>query len=514
MKKLFLISILIFNVFQANASDVGVGLDLYKKVDSWVYELNKKLLQKELEWSAESINNFCPNGVWCTAYFDKWRDFTITELDNIVNDWDISSISKHLLPEKNTLTTDELKALVDRISTWYSQKNQKVNKKAKEFKVLSSIWLYNDWDIENSGYDIMYDIEQINKVIFAKNIPYNWSELNFLNSDMDDFLANNNTPNYNQNLTNTGPISWNTNTWNTANSTWSTFTNNNSLSFCSNNTKLKLDNAILADIASEIVTGNSSCTTVWSSSNPSKSKKTEPGVFPSASQNNNSSTDLLDTFPCNTFYCIEMSTDIYSQNLLSGWANNSIEWILDKHFAIMDKQSRTSMNQSNMTTEFFSLDLLKNFNLPDMAHLWIIVTSLPPPILNLEAKDRQNPDWTNKWNWSKADFSDDNLYSMIFDWYGLKFNSPNDLSAELTDLQISNCWELTTNECNEKLNLIKNDPYNNPDIVKVLDTSLKNEYFNLFNKDLIKFNSFSSELQERIKSLIAITNTTKKKHCD
>jgi hypothetical protein len=36
----------------------------------------------------------------------------------------------------------------------------------------------------------------------------------------------------------------------------------------------------------------------------------------------------------------------------------------------------------------------------------------------------------------------------------------------------------------------------------------------LFNKDLIKFNSFSSELQERIKSLIAITNTTKKKHCD
>jgi hypothetical protein len=34
MKKLFLISILIFNVFQANASDVGVGLDLYKKVDS------------------------------------------------------------------------------------------------------------------------------------------------------------------------------------------------------------------------------------------------------------------------------------------------------------------------------------------------------------------------------------------------------------------------------------------------------------------------------------------------
>ncbi|HBA44721.1 TPA: hypothetical protein DEG21_05310 [Patescibacteria group bacterium] len=84
----------------------------------------------------------------------------------------------------------------------------------------------------------------------------------------------------------------------------------------------------------------------------------------------------------------------------------------------------------------------------------------------------------------------------------------------MEDLQIANCSELTTNDCNEKLKLIQKDQYNQPDIVKVLDTSIKNEYFNLFNKDLIRFNSFSSELLERISSLIAITNTTKKKHCD
>ena len=518
MKKLFLISILIFSVFQANASDESVGLDLYKKVDSWVYELNKKLLLKELDNNAKEINNFCPDNE-CRAYLDDSKNFTLNEIDGIVNDWDLTAITSHLKTwedgKKITITTDELKALYDRMSSWYVQKNQKANKKAREFKVISSIWLYNDGDINNSWFDIMYDLEQINKVIFSKDIPYNWSELNFLASDMDDYLSNNTQPNYNQALSNTGLLLGNnTSTWNITNSIWNTLSNNNSLSFCGNDTKLKLDTAILQDIASEIGTWNSSCSTIWSSSNPSKTKKLEPWVLPSNSANNNANTALLDTFPCNTFYCIEMSTEIYSQNLLSWWKNNSIEWILDKHFLIMDKQSRTSMNQSNMTTEFFSLDLLKNLNLPDMAHLWIIVTSLPPPILNLEAKDRQNPDWTNKWKWSKADFSDDNLFNTIFIWYGLKYNSPNDLSAEMEDLQIANCSELTTNDCNEKLKLIQKDQYNQPDIVKVLDTSIKNEYFNLFNKDLIRFNSFSSELLERISSLIAITNTTKKKHCD
>ena len=107
MKKFFLIFVLISCVFQANASEESVGLDLYKKVDAWVYELNKKLLEKEMDWSTLEINNFCTSSE-CKAYFD-WKDFTTTELDRIVNDSDLTPITNHLMSEnweKNNITTD------------------------------------------------------------------------------------------------------------------------------------------------------------------------------------------------------------------------------------------------------------------------------------------------------------------------------------------------------------------------------------------------------------------------
>lgn len=72
----------------------------------------------------------------------------------------------------------------------------------------------------------------------------------------------------------------------------------------------------------------------------------------------------------------------YGQDILAGGKAQTIEKILDENLKIANAFAGTSLVQTKMPTQFFGSPF-KNFNLPSMAHLRVVVSKLPPPILNL-----------------------------------------------------------------------------------------------------------------------------------
>ncbi len=85
----------------------------------------------------------------------------------------------------------------------------------------------------------------------------------------------------------------------------------------------------------------------------------------------------------------------YAQNILSGGKAATIEKILDENLKIADKFAPSSFVQAKMTKMFFGLSL-KNLDLPSLLHIGVIVSRLPPPILNLTPKTTDEDDEFNK----------------------------------------------------------------------------------------------------------------------
>jgi len=77
-----------------------------------------------------------------------------------------------------------------------------------------------------------------------------------------------------------------------------------------------------------------------------------------------------------------MSMMDYSQNILGG-KTDTIEYILDQNLKIANTFAGSSLVQAKMTNLFFGLSL-KDLNLPSMLHIGAVVSSLPPPLLNLK----------------------------------------------------------------------------------------------------------------------------------
>lgn len=105
--------------------------------------------------------------------FQENLDFTITEMETLQGG-NIIPIMKHLKSGyNNTMSTDTLAALRTTLLARYDKIRQEVGDRQKNLQNVGSIGLFTDGDIKNSGYDLMYDLVQIHKVIFASDIPYN-----------------------------------------------------------------------------------------------------------------------------------------------------------------------------------------------------------------------------------------------------------------------------------------------------------------------------------------------------
>ena len=53
----------------------------------------------------------------------------------------------------------------------------KAKEKAKKINTISRIWIYSDGNIENSPFDLIKDLQDIDQIIFSSKINYEWEEL-------------------------------------------------------------------------------------------------------------------------------------------------------------------------------------------------------------------------------------------------------------------------------------------------------------------------------------------------
>lgn len=379
-----------------------LGLDMYKKVDKWIYDLELKYLEKELKWwdvgwsIADDLNKRASvEKVWENCF--KWN-MSATDVEKMYNG-DLTLLDKYV-DEKckwkvKEMTSQSVRNLLTVVNYSYVENSQKAQTKVDNIYKIGRIWMYSDGIDENSPFDLMSDLKEIDKIIFESEIPYNGVNTEDLWAVTDGILnglSMNEAMNlgwyrdhimfagkYKQNLypeKQWSLVDGNTQVCN-INDSW---LNASSLSGILSDVKNKnLANASGSAISSgNTNTGNKNTNAWWAGW---WYKKVNDNAF----------------WPCNQFFCIVIKFVVYKHNLLWWGSNLSIEWIFKRSNEHMKKAASTSLIQSRMTTNLYEL-WLKDLNLPDTFHVWTQVSYKPVPLLNVELgwKDQETDEFKYK----------------------------------------------------------------------------------------------------------------------
>ncbi|MDD4151587.1 MAG: hypothetical protein PHR68_03155, partial [Candidatus Gracilibacteria bacterium] len=183
---LIILSIIVNTTFcSAGFLDDDGSLDLYKKIDEGTYKLKLKMTTLELKGGDAngSISDYinkklkidCLNLNETNIYSDKIEDVLKTCIDANGGQLPVEKVAFYMSKIKDIVANAEKTA------------ENKIN----NLHQIARIGLYSDGNTGNSPFDLVEDIDEINKIIFSENIKYdgvnNYDSDNRLNS----FLAGN-----------------------------------------------------------------------------------------------------------------------------------------------------------------------------------------------------------------------------------------------------------------------------------------------------------------------------------
>ena len=478
------------------------SLDLYKNIDKWIDELSGKMKTFELNWwPKESTINQEVNNLaiieWKQPCLDSWKEISQNQFDDIVLNDSIEDLVKFI--DQKCINKDWVVAIETLDSTLKLLQKHNINtkkiadKKTDQIYKISNIWLYSDWMIENSWFDLISDIIDINFIIFKNDVEYIWWEAVEIDTIIDSFIEKLNKDwvvedvhyesetNYsppNNSTQSSSNISNDTVNDDTNNNTyWSTDTTNvidededinnyeDSLVDTDNNYICPDDtnnswlfnnesDSIIYEIQKEtydwssLVNEDSSTWwwTTWSSSWDSNTSTINSSWNWNDSLNSNWVSNpnveleweyikVVDNseWPCDDFFCIDIEFKMYQHNLFWSWDNITIEYLINRSNEHLKKYASTSLIQSKMSTNNFEI-WLSNFNLPDLFHLSIQISTKPVPILNIE------PEWKQ----DKSEFSSKSMLEEYYKQNGMDYTRRNDL-------------DLATNMEQDKQSIINSD---------------------------------------------------------
>jgi len=493
----------------------GAWLDFFKTIDKWYSNYQSKLIEKNLKWSADAVNTYLENH--SSPILNNRIDFTRSELEMINASWWVVPIIKRLDEKQlEAFDTNKVIQIADKVSERYNTKKAEISDDIDNASKISVVWLYNDWDVANSGYDIIDDINKIHSIIFIDNPKYDGMK-NTAASDFKNAVSGFSDTSFALNMSgilnsiSTGNFWWNLSTNGTSNS-WS---NKNESNLC--NTWLSLD-WIDENLIDDINRQNN----LWDNSSSSNWWKWNYSRSPFNSGNLNTSSDRPSLFsagwktkwPCIWFICIKIEMTSYTQNLL-WWGANTIEWIVEKHFKIVNATANKSLVQSDISLNFFWLSILRNLNLPSMAHLWLVVSHLPPPLLNLaQSKSNWTSGWSlgSKWIWSCADLKNPEIIASAFKQNGIDSVRPNYISPDYETKNISNSEWLNANIINDKVT--NTNQFEMPDIkaTDIMIANLKNNCIGWgSNDDVSELIGFSNTFKSNVEVLLGYIDFMNKK---
>lgn len=377
-----------------------LGLNLYEKIDEWFYELKRKQYEYELTGQGEaSIADvvrpiLADRGINCDVISTQHiEELLWNQGDNQIQAiLDACGFTDGKAP---TQLIEEVNAGLTYVKNIFTRTAQQ---KAKATYDVMRIWIYNDGNIENSPFDLIIDLKEIDRVIFSEAFTYDGIEsqksgndiLNdFLEEDKDylyteldkekiqeeeeeDTLKNNVTTDLEDSI--------------------------EKKSVYHNYVCLPWDTSWLNDGEIENILENienpglyTPYVNVWKYPDQfwlDSSPWSGPFSAIPASGTYNSITDSWGCDP-SSFFCIviEMVNSTYG---LEWWSSVTIETILAKAGKNLEKPANASLTQHKMQTNNFEIGAIIK-DLPGMLRgFWLEVQTKPVPILNLKSEKDSN----------------------------------------------------------------------------------------------------------------------------
>jgi hypothetical protein len=534
VKKLIIFIIYLISFSYTTKAFLGEDLwsNLYNNIDSGFEEMEFKQYEYELSWQWESIKdniNKILKIEWLWECINK--ELTSETVEKISN-WNIGAlyevISEECKEEKTSININKITNIQDTIRKINEISKSKSAEKTKQINNISRIWIYSDWSIKNSPFDLITDLDDINSIIFSSEIIYEWEEYTN-NDDLIKNLFEGNSDLNNLNLaplivnlwtTETNSLTIETGSWTntqTGSDTNNLVLNNTTKDICiSDSEETWLNEETLNNIFKDIndnITNNWNNFEQWNNNNPQN-------ILTSTNENllENSNTNSVGAYksvndnsmwPCNNFFCITIEFITYNHQLLGWWKNISIEYLINRSNEHLKKFASTSLMPANMTINNFEL-WFKNIKLSDLFHMWFVIQSKPIPILEIEKEDS----WDKKEKW---EFTKTNLLEKYYKNLWLEYERKNDInifrSKEEELKTIIDSAELTNNDIVEKLeNLEKNKRKNENKNDFVDNTILKkvwNDELTDFEKQFLELRKFSSSIKSYVESINVIIKAMK-----
>lgn len=418
------------------------------------------------------------------------------------------------------------------IIEYIESKNQKVINKEREISRISRIWLYSDWITENSSFDLIEDLKEIDKIIYTQELVYNWVNTQNLDAlihklskwvpsheakaksdnevidpiDNNEYLEidNNNW----KDPDNEKEYNWENNEKDIKESIiWSYICDNSE-----NKSWLDLETIKkLKDIANswdikEVKSKrylDKQIKTSWMLVEDNFTKQ-EYISRPSFNKYDWYQ-EKKDKYPCNEFFCINVEFIMNSQNLFAWWKTRSIEAVLEKSNKHLKKYANTSLIPAKQTTNNFEL-WLKKLNLADTFHVWFVIQKKSPPILNIDNTE------TPKEESKKADGLSEESINFLDNYYdNLWLNYENSNNLDIL-LKLSEDQKNLISSAEANIDEVNNKTEKLSELISkksIKNNILKDINFrNTSNSDLNDFNSQFIELEKFIEAIYEYVSAT------
>lgn len=476
-------------------------LDLYNNIYDWIDELENKMTFLEAKW--------WENWEWIWTEINKkakikwkkecldWNDISHEDFKDISLNGNIEKLNKYISEEcksenwniSNNIIIDYLGLFNDH----YEESKNTSQKKSKKIYNISRIWLYSDWILENSGFDLILDIEEIDKIIFSDVKDYEWKENIDLEEEInsalwsdleyiEDIIESENENQLNTNIYTLKKYKPTVNNWEELNdlnneNIWNYTVVLTNQYICNENIKNNnLWNEEIEKIEKYLNWINNSNISNDSfnninNSNESNNNNSNISISEDNTIDNSSSYNKVtdnSQWPCNDFFCIEIEFETY-QHTLFWWSENiTIEYLINRSNKHLSEFAWTSLIQSKMTTNYFEL-WLKDLNLPSIFHMSTQVTTKPIPILNIEDENKED----------ESEFASKNLLDKYYELSWLEYERRNDLSllkAKDQDKQsLLSSWELPIWNHKKNLDEYKKYSQKQEDKKEIIEKSVEKE---------------------------------------
>lgn len=469
----------------------NLWLDLYKEIDEWILDLEEKNYEYLLWWESWEINkeiNRILRAEWVWECLNN-ENLSIEEV-TAISEWKINYLDSRISKSCKDKNWDILVDKVNQIQSNIAKINEKYSKmseeKTKKMIEISNVWIYSDGNLENSWFDLISDIEEINNIIFSTPKRYIWE-----NIMLQDYVLNNYFKEKRK---------WYSKTIKTITETppepevcskysWNSWLNKETLDeiLWSLNKKYWYIEVKKEDDSWEGKKEDDS----WGDEKQDFRESPYYNIIPTWYKSIN---DNFSWWCKDNIFCVSIDFKVYNHKILWYW-DHSIEWLLRTSNNHLKKFAWSSTSQSSMTSWFFECSVCRSFDFWKMFHMWFRVDSKPVPIMKIEKED-----WKKK---EKDFFEMKNLLHQYYKSNCLEYDRANDLTIyrqeEIEKSSFDNSDWLTIpeatkkiNDWNKYLNLCKRN--------KQLTEQMVNQ--ELLTEDMANFYDQFTEIEMHSKSIL------------